>query len=201
MDELAGRSRGSDPRSSRARPPTTRQRPDAGLQGQALDPDPGRHGRRPGPGRWRTWPRCTRGGRGGGDGLHPRPDRRRQPATRWPTSWPNRTSSAPRSSACPSRSSCCCSSSARVLAAFMPLVLSIISILLAVALTAPHRPDLPDEHLRPQHPHDDGPRGGHRLHALHHLPLPRGARPRPGEDRRDRRDRAPPPTAPSSSAA
>ena len=35
-----------------------------------------------------------------------------------------------------------------VLAAFMPLVLSIISILLAVALTGADRPGLPDEHLR-----------------------------------------------------
>ena len=52
-----------------------------------------------------------------------------------------------------------------------------------------HRPDLPGQHLRAQHPHHDGPRGGHRLHAVRHLPLPRGARPRPGEDRRHRRHR------------
>ena len=59
-----------------------------------------------------------------------------------------------------------------VLAATMPLVLSVISIVLALALTALIGQVFPVEHLRAQHPHHDGPRGGHRLHAVRHLPLP-----------------------------
>ena len=68
-----------------------------------------------------------------------------------------------------------------LVAAGMPLVLSIVSIVLALALAGPDRPGLSDEHLRAEHPHDDGPRGRHRLHPVRDLALPRGTRARPAK--------------------
>ena len=49
-----------------------------------------------------------------------------------------------------------------------------------------HRPGLRAVVLRDEHDHDDGPRGRHRLRAVHRLPLPRGADGRLREARRDR---------------
>ncbi len=76
-----------------------------------------------------------------------------------------------------------------VVAAGLPIVLSLVAITAAVALTALVGQSLRRLHLRHQHGEHDGPRDGHRLLAVHHLAVPRGAGARAREDRRDRRDR------------
>ena len=59
-----------------------------------------------------------------------------------------------------------------VIAAGLPIVLAMIAIVLALALTALARPGRRRLGLRDQHHHHDGPRGGHRLHAVHRVALP-----------------------------
>ena len=74
-----------------------------------------------------------------------------------------------------------------LVAAGLPLVLSVFAIVVGLAHHGAHRADLRPLDLRAQHPHRDGPGRRHRLLAVHRLALPRGASRRPGRDGGDRR--------------
>ena len=71
-------------------------------------------------------------------------------------------------------------------AALIPLVLGILSIVVAVGLTALFGQAFQFSFFVVNVIGMMGSGGGYRLRALHRLPLPRGAQPRTGKDRRDR---------------
>ena len=88
-----------------------------------------------------------------------------------------------------------------LVAATLPVFLSLIAITVAVALDGARRPDLRHVGVRRQHDQHDGPGHRHRLLAVHRLALPRGAGARDATRSTPSRSPAAPPAAPCCSAA
>ena len=88
-----------------------------------------------------------------------------------------------------------------VVAGLVPLVMAIISIVVALGLCAPIAARVRALGLRREHAHGHGPGARDRLLAVRPLALPRGARGRPPRESRRSRCRARPPAARCSSAA
>ena len=111
--------------------------PTARLQGQARDAHPRGHGRRPSTTRMKNVDKLHEPVvRGAGRRLHRRPDRRRQPQPRCSPSSPRSDLERGEIFGVPAALIVLLIVFGAVLAAFMPLVLSVISIVLALALTA-----------------------------------------------------------------